>query len=132
MTPPPTFVLIPPRRRRKRREAEPAAPGAPLELVAGVFTPGPVLYLTFDRAVDVSSLVAAAIVVDDGDSQVRYDAGGAVTLDAPETVRIELANIGAAPAAPQVSLTAAAGNGIVAADDGGAWAGVTDFVLQVP
>jgi len=47
------------------------------------------------------------------------------------SVRLTLAVVGDAPGGV-LTLTAAADNGIVAAGDGGAWAGVTDLLLPFP
>ena len=49
----------------------------------------------------------------------------------PTTVRVALNAIGGAMT-PGVHLTAGAANGIVAADDGGAWAGVVELALPWP
>jgi hypothetical protein len=63
-----------------------------------------------------------------GFTYVGYDAAIVV---GPTTVQILLSGI-EEYAGPGVILTAAAGNGIVAADGGLAWAGVTDLSLPFP
>ena len=128
-------VHVPPMpflRRRMPRASTPP-PGAPLTLVAGVYLAGTYrLLLTFDRAVDVTAFNGTVVFVDDPvDNDERLDGTGGATLTAPETVEVALVGI-AGGSGTQVLLDAAANNGIVAADDGGAWAGVTDYVLQVP
>lgn len=101
----------------------------PLTLVSAAFDDGPNVTLAFDRAIDVTALDGAAVVVDDPVvTGVLYEAtGGPVLLD-PATVRITLNAIGD-PSGTDVRLTAGAGNGIVAVDDGGAWAGAINLLL---
>ena len=88
--------------------------------------------LTFDRPVNVDGFDPLLLLVSDADEQgVRYEGSGVVTLTGPVVVRIGLAEIGAS-IGPGVTLTANAGAGIVAADGGAAWAGVTDLDLPFP
>jgi hypothetical protein len=77
-------------------------------------------------------LVGAAITVDAGNvTGTRYVATGTATLDGPNAVVIGL--VATIPSgSPDTLLSAAAGNGIVAIDDGGLWGGVTDVVLPFP
>ena len=90
---------------------------------------GLTLFLTFDRAVDASGLVAAQLTVDDGSiNSSIYGGVGAATVISPTQISIALVRLGDAPLAP-VTLTATALTGIVAVDDGGSWAGVTDLGL---
>jgi hypothetical protein len=79
--------------------------------------------LTFDRAVSITGVHPAAISVNDGEFA---DA----TLVSPTTVRVTLELD--SDAGPGVTLTASPDNGIVAADDGAAWAGVSDVGLPFP
>jgi hypothetical protein len=53
------------------------------------------------------------------------------TLTAPDTVRIELEEVGPAGGAETV-LNVTNGSGIVAANDGGTWAGASDLELPYP
>ena len=88
--------------------------------------------LTFDRAIDIGALVGSTIVVNDGAmSGARWEATGNATLMGPAIVRIEVADFASATG-PATVLDAGAGNGIVAVDDGGAWAGVTELELPWP
>ncbi|HEV2296749.1 MAG TPA: hypothetical protein VGR35_23105 [Tepidisphaeraceae bacterium] len=87
--------------------------------------------LTFDRAIDVAGLVGSAIVVEDAGAGLRFEATGLVTIIDPQTVRIGLGETGPSGTAEN-TLTASGGTGIVAVDDGGMWAGVTELVLPFP
>jgi hypothetical protein len=127
----PVIIPLLRRRRGRSRNGSNVAPAA-LVLVAAAYEAGtvpPTVTLVFDRAIDVSGIAGAAIVVsDEGDLGETLTGTGAVTLLGPATVRIGLVKVGD-PLPGSTTLTATAGNGIVAADDGGAWAGVTDLVL---
>jgi hypothetical protein len=130
------MIIIPPPKeypRKKTRGARFGPPPTPaaLTLVAAEYNhvDGPVVILTFGRAVEIGGLDGSQIVVDDADdSGLKFAATGAATLDDPATLRVVLNEIGDATGTG-TTLTAGAGNGLVAADDGGAWAGVTDLEL---
>jgi hypothetical protein len=85
--------------------------------------------LTFDRAVDIAEMTVTPIVIDDSDSGNRYRGSGTPTLTAPATVRVETTLVGPV-SVPNTFLTAGPDTRLVAANDGGQWAGVTDE--QVP
>ena len=68
------------------------------------------------------------IQIDDSDSGNRYRGSGAPTLTTPATVRVETTLVGRV-SVPNTFLTAGPTNGIVAANDGRPWAGVTDQVV---
>ncbi len=88
--------------------------------------------LEFDRAIDVSALDGSVIFVDDAaEHDERYAATGAAVLVDPSTVEVGLVMIGPA-IEPDTHLTAEPGNGIVAVDDGGTWAGVVSLALPFP
>ena len=53
------------------------------------------------------------------------------TVVSPTTIQVFLEQIGN-PTVPDIELPATALSGIVAVDDGGAWAGVTGLVLPFP
>ncbi len=134
MTPPPTFTPAPRRvhRRRKQGASSPPAPAALTLLEAAYDEVAQTLRLTFDRAIDVAGLDGGQIVVDDGAiTGTRYEAVGPATLDGPAAVVIGLLELGPTED-PGTLLSAGAGNGIVAIDDGGTWAGVTDLALPFP
>lgn len=87
--------------------------------------------LTFDRAIDMNALDAAQITVDDGPFSGTLWVGVGSTLIGPATVRIELGEFDPSSSA-ETSLTAGAGTGIVAVNDGGTWAGVSGLLLPFP
>ena len=119
------------RHRQPKQKAKAAAKA--LTLTAAVYDSDELLLvLTFDRAVDVSGIVGAAILVDDQQhNDATFAATGAVELVSEAVVQIGLELVGDSTGVG-VFLNAAAGNGIVAVDDGGAWAGATDLVLPFP
>ena len=88
-----------------------------------------ILTLAFDRAVDASGLAAAQITVADGSfNSHTYAGSGPATIVSPTTIQVTLAITGAAAAGP-VTMDASALTGIVAVDDGGTWAGVSELGL---
>jgi hypothetical protein len=125
--------LIPFLRRRQKRPVP--APLAALTLVGAIYEGDDeprLLTLTFDRAIDTAGLAGAQITVRDGGLNERiYNATGAVTRPSASSVRIILVETGPV-AGDDVRLTATGSNGIVAADDGAAWAGVSNVVLPFP
>lgn len=129
-------MLVPPPvayRRRRRPIKGPGVVVGPLVLVSAAYDgDASTLMLVFDRAIDVSGVVGSAIVVNDGESLYLQLAatGGAVMVD-PVTVRLTLESLGDWEN-PGVVLDAAAGNGIVAAGDGAAWAGAVNVALPWP
>ena len=129
----PAVLKVPaPAWRRGRPRVKPLAstpPFGPLVLVAAAYEPGAYVELTFDRAIDIAALDAAAIVVSDGDVTGFVYAGTAESfLMGPTVLRVMLAGIEEG-AAPGITMTVGAGNGIIASGDGAAWAGVTDLEL---
>ena len=128
LTPPPVKY---PRRRRRRLRPRSSPPPAALTLASAIETEG-VLTLAFDRAIDIGALDGSQIIVDDGAiTGTQWQAVGAATLIDPATVEIGLVEVGPW-AGPDMRLSATAGTGIVAADDGGTWAGVSDLELPFP
>ena len=122
MSLPPVFIPAPRRVRRKRRQVASSVPA--LVLIAADYEWEEArVTLTFDRAVNIDGFDGTLLLVDDAVEQgVRYEGSGVVTLIGPAVARVGLAEIGAS-IGPGVTLTATAGAGIVAADDGAAWAG---------
>jgi hypothetical protein len=89
----------------------------------------PGLTLVFDRAINASAFVASQVVVSDGSINNAVYAGVVpATVEGPTRISVALAFLAAAPSAP-VTLTATALTGLVAADDGGTWAGVSELGL---
>ena len=129
----PTFNLAPRRVRRKRHSAQSAAaPTVPLTLVAAVYIfEYQFVELEFDRDIDIAGFDGSQVQVFDGYFAETNYTGGVPTLVAPARVRIALVVAGEW-VDPDVKLTASVANGIVAVDDGGTWAGVTDLVLPFP
>ena len=100
-------------------------------LVAASFDPETGLYvqLQFDQAIDPSGVVGDQIQVNDHVSSERmWVADGAITIVNPTTIRLGVSDAGESEE-PGVTLFAGPGNGIVSADTGEAWAGVTDLEL---
>jgi hypothetical protein len=119
---------------RPRRAAKVAASAAlTLESVAFVFVgPGAALTLTFDRAIDIASFDPSQVNVQDpSGTGWAYVGTGVVDTPSPQTVVVEMAQT--TPASWFFdSVTASATTGIVAVDDGGTWAGVTNLNLPYP
>jgi hypothetical protein len=131
----PPFIPRKPIRYRQRPAGpkEQVAPPAALTLVSATYDiETESVTLAFDRAVDASAYDPAAITVQDG-----LYAGGLfvgsdpATVINPTTIQVFLEQIGS-PTVSDVELSATAGTGIVAADDGGTWGGVTALVLPYP
>ena len=125
------MVTIPPAKhasqRTKVRPALIAAP--PLVLVAANYdTTVLELFLTFDRAIDITSIDVGAFIVHDGEDGNVVAGFGTPDIGTPNQVLVYMAWVGDY-GGPDLRMTAGAGNGIVAADDGGVWAGVTDMVM---
>src|SRR5688572_26265017 len=129
------LLPAPPKRRRPRKPRIAAAtqvvpPGAPVTLVSASYEVGSGVTLTFDRAVDVSGIVAGAFVVKDGPTGFTYQgisvfdhSGALVGIELTGTTEYE---------GPDVLLDVAGGNGVAAVDDGGTFAGVTGLELPFP
>ena len=114
---------------RKPQPKATAAPPAPLTLVSASFDPdGPEVYLTFDREIDTTGLVVGAFVVDDGPDGHQLVGFEEPVFVSPTEVSV-LMHITGSASGDDVVLNVAAGNGIVAVDDGGTWAGVSGVVL---
>ena len=127
------MLIIPPpiyRKRRGRAKRDVASP--PLTLVAAYYNEALWIQLTFDRAIDIAAIDPSQITVDDGQvSGLLFVGFSPATPVSPATVEIPLQKIASA-SGPNTLLSAGAGNGIVAADDGETWPGVSDVVLPFP
>jgi hypothetical protein len=89
------------------------------------------LRLTFDRAIDASGLDGAQITVGIADLGILWKATGLVIAIDPATIDVILV-VFSGWMEPSTLLNASALSGIVAIDDGGTWAGVTDLALPFP
>jgi hypothetical protein len=89
----------------------------------------PILSLVFDREIDASGFVASQVVVHDGSINMGvYGGVGPAIIEAPSRFSVALTRLADAPLAP-TTLSATALTGLVAVDDGGTWAGVSDVGL---
>ena len=128
----PPFTAATPRVRRKRRQPT-SSPPAALVLVAAVYDKDAyTLTLTFDRPISIADYDGDAITVnDDAQMGLSFDATGSAAVTSPDTAVLGLVEVGPSTGSGQ-TLTASAGTGIVAADDGGTWAGVSALSLPFP
>jgi hypothetical protein len=107
-------------------------PPVPLTLISAVFDENEALLtLQFDRAVDISAFVGAAIGVKDGIFNMGQYQGLSASLIGPASVQITLDTVGSYFESNQL-MSATPTTGIVAVDDGGTWPGVTDLPLPFP
>ena len=124
-----TFIPAPPRIHRKRKRVTATSPVSPLTLVSATYEPGDSVTLTFDRAIDIDALDAAAVVLMDGEYAFgRFVGSAGASLASATTVVVPL-TMGEGWLTAGVRLTVSAANGIVASEDGAAWAGVTELEL---
>ena len=94
--------------------------------------PGAALTLVFDRAIDIAAFVPSAITVEDpSGSGFGFVGTGVVDTPDAQTVVVEMGSTGTAEGTLDV-VTATAGTGIVAVDDGGTWSGVSGLGLPYP
>jgi hypothetical protein len=92
----------------------------------------PSVRLTFDRAINIGGFNGTTLVVDDAaDSGNQYQGTGGAFFAGANGVEIFLVDLSPATGAG-TTVTVTAGNGIVAVDDGGTWAGVTELPLPFP
>jgi hypothetical protein len=102
-------------------------PGVALVLISADYHSGIDVVLSFDRAIDVSAFDPSQITMVDVFPHKTFTGGSTSIID-PLTVRIWLVETGPYGGSAH-TLTATAATGIVAVDDGGTWAGVTDLNL---
>ncbi len=126
------MLIIPPLPARRVRKTTPplVSPPQTLVLVSASYDENvPVLFLTFDRPVDVSAFVPGQVIVNDGTiNSGVYGGVGPASVLSPTQISVALEFLASAPLAP-VTMTASALTGITAVDDGGTWAGVNDLGL---
>jgi hypothetical protein len=118
------------RRRLRLKPAPSAPPAAALTLVSASFNPdSPGIVLTFDRAINIDAIAPDQFHVNDDvftGSLFVGDPDGAGVGGATMSLIMDVAGVASGG---QVVLSVGAANGIVAVDDGGTWAGVTDLAL---
>jgi hypothetical protein len=130
------MLIIPPPKRKKKAPAPPQGatrpPAVALTLASAAFdADAAVLNLAFDRAIDVAGIIASRFVIHDGPGFHAWTGNGEVTLTGPNAVQLRLVQTGD-DSGPETLLDVGAGNGIVAVDDGGTWAGAAGLVLPWP
>ena len=133
------MLVIPPPQFRKRHGTNKQAADSPtppppiaLTLVAATYDENDaILTLTFDRPVSVAAYDGSALTVGDPTfNDTAYEGSGGAFLVAPATVQVNLQPTGPY-SGTEVDFVASAATGIVAADDGGTWAG-TGGVMSLP
>jgi hypothetical protein len=87
--------------------------------------------LKFDRAINIDGLDGTQIIVKDGVISGLVNDVAFGELRDPQTVRLYLEGI-EDYSIPNELLTATGASGIVAVDDGGTWAGVSELPLPYP
>ncbi len=103
-------------------------------LVQAIYPTGTIgdLVLKFDRAINTDAFDGTQIIVKDGlELEATCNCTGPVEIIDSQTVRLFLVGIGDY-SEPNQLLDATGASGIVAADDGGMWAGVTELSLPWP
>ena len=124
------FVPAKRRVRRKRRTVGPLIPGTEGPVLTGAtYLGGTWVQLTFDRPVTApESLTAGAVVVDDGPGSAQKWTGVTVMVISPTKLEVWVTSYGPSDGTA-VTLTTTDATGIVAADGGAAWEGVTGVGL---
>ena len=100
-------------------------------LVAADYEESTWLWLSFDRPLDIAGLVGSAIQVNDPSNGTLFAATGPATLNEPTVLQLGLVVV-TDSSTGDLSVTATGASGIVAVDDGGTWAGVTNLLLPFP
>jgi len=127
------FVLKIPIQYQKRRDFKPriiAPPPVALVLSAASYVSGVSLTLTFSRAINVAGLSPTQITFRDATQERTYRAG-TVSTPSANVAQFTLVQIGMFAGGGYL-LNATASNGIVATNDGSAWAGVANRSLPFP
>jgi hypothetical protein len=115
--------------RRRRKGVQFSGPPAGPMLVGVSYEASGAMQLRFDRAVDVSGADTTKIVVSDASLGQMLRGTGAAGQQTGEDAIVFLEPVGPS-VGTGVRLSASVGNGIVAIDNGGAWAGVSD--VEIP
>lgn len=128
------MLILPLIRRRKRspKASTQVAPPAALVLTAASIDDDvSFVNMQFDRAINIDAIDVTTITVGTITTGGLYQGDGTPTLVDPRTVQIPLTGIGEYPYT-NVMLFVDAGNGIVAVNDGGTWAGTGGTGLPFP
>ncbi len=127
---PPTIIPVKPRIRRRRRAVVNVVP--PLVLVSAGYEPDvPSIDLLFERDIDFSGIDVSAFTVADGVIAMCTWVGTGSYWLGSRWVQVLFTRVGDF-SGPGTLMTVGAGNGIVAVEDGGAWAGVAGMGLPWP
>ena len=122
-SPPKTHHRRPP---KPKKRSVPSQPGLMLQAVLYPANSGQSIHLEFDRDINIGSINVGQILVSDSTlNKIRQGTGSATLIDS-QTVQIDLDDAGAYSGDDDV-LNASNDTGIVAVDDGGTWAGVSDY-----
>jgi hypothetical protein len=127
------MLILPAPKRRHRRPPRSPALAAPLALMLVAASYDRTAHLNwvrlrFDRAVEIGGIDVAAVYVNDDDSDEAYIGGGSASLVTAQEVQVPLVILHGSTG-PGTQLTVSAASGIIAADDGGTWAGVSALPL---
>ena len=125
------LIIPPPKNYRPRRR--------PAKKRVRVVSPTPVLVkvwyetalnvtMEFDRDVDVTNFDSTTVRINDADYGDLFEGKPFIGVLAPNRIQVSIQQLGMATGSG-VRLTVPEGNGLVAASDGAAWAGVTDVVI---
>ena len=130
---PSTFIPAKRRVGRKRALIAASAPVPPVDLVlvSATYVQGASVTLTFDRAIDIAGFDGSVVIVRDAAEALLFDATGGAELLSPAVARLTLVPV-EGDSTPGVTMNASPTNGIVAVDDGGTWAGVSELPLPWP
>jgi hypothetical protein len=133
------MLVIPPTKNPRRipPKAEPTLkpptpPPAPLVFVSGIVDPGSyAVFLSFDRPIDIADVDVTQFTLDLAAGGLALVGSGAASYNGSNGIRVPMVVSGSYGGSDN-RVSAAAGNGIVAVDDGGTWAGCSDVELPYP
>jgi hypothetical protein len=132
----PMLTPSPPKRPRRSerspKSAPPNPPPAPLVFVSGIVDPGAYgVYLSFDRDIDIAGVDVTQFTLGLAADGVMLVGAGTATLNGFDSIHVPMVVAGGYGGSVDL-VSATAANGIVAAGDGGAWAGCSNVQLPYP